>query len=191
MTEEEDIDGLAAEYVLGSLDQAERKEADARRKTDASLTSAIEAWERRLGPLSEEVPGVEPPSYVLNSILARISGHKGRTIRSGAVIPLLANAKPWRPRAIGAGALAACLALAFGWLMYMQTRAPTMQVAGMDCSRLYKDFWEKFDRERLAEVPAERLAGVSRMALRAYDACQAGDASDASAVFSRLRRVQF
>ena len=27
----------------------------------------------------------------------------------------------------------------------------------MDCSRLYKDFWEKFDREKYAKISAEQL----------------------------------
>ena len=61
MTEEDDIDGLAAEYVLGSLDADERKEVAARRRTDAALDRAIKAWEKRLGPLSEGVPDLEPP----------------------------------------------------------------------------------------------------------------------------------
>ena len=61
----------------------------------------------------------------------------------------------------------------------------------MDCSRLYKDFWEKFDREKYAKISAEQLAGVSRMALRAYDACQAGDEQDAKALFDRLSKMQF
>ena len=61
----------------------------------------------------------------------------------------------------------------------------------MDCSRLYKDFWEKFDREKYAKISAEQLAGVSRMALRAYDACQAGDEQDAKALFDRLNRMAF
>ena len=61
----------------------------------------------------------------------------------------------------------------------------------MDCSRLYKDFWEKFDREKYAKISAEQLAGVSRMALRAYDACQAGDEQDAKALFDRLSRMTF
>ena len=56
----------------------------------------------------------------------------------------------------------------------------------MDCSRLYKDFWEKFDREKYAKISAEQLAGVSRMALRAYDACQAGDEQDAKQIFQRV-----
>jgi len=61
----------------------------------------------------------------------------------------------------------------------------------MDCSRLYKDFWEKFDREKYAKISAEQLSGVSRMALRAYDACQAGDEQDAKALFERLGRMSF
>ncbi len=61
----------------------------------------------------------------------------------------------------------------------------------MDCSRLYKDFWEKFDRQKYAKIPAEQLAGVSRLALRAYDACQAGDELDAKALFERLNKMQF
>jgi hypothetical protein len=61
----------------------------------------------------------------------------------------------------------------------------------MDCSRLYKDFWEKFDREKFAKISAEQLSGVSRMALRAYDACQAGDEQDARALFDRLSKMQF
>ena len=61
----------------------------------------------------------------------------------------------------------------------------------MDCSRLYKDFWEKFDREKFAKISAEQLSGVSRMALRAYDACQAGDDQDAKALFDRLNKMSF
>jgi len=61
----------------------------------------------------------------------------------------------------------------------------------MDCSRLYKDFWEKFDREKYAKISAEQLAGVSRLALRAYDACQAGDDLDAKALFDRLNKMSF
>jgi hypothetical protein len=96
--------------------------------------------------------------------------------------------------AIGATALAACLAVAVGiWLVYARPGTPTRQlaVAAMDCGGLYKDFWWKLDSEKYAKLPAEQQAGVSRMALRAYDACQAGDESDADALFGRLRRMRF
>ena len=68
---------------------------------------------------------------------------------------------------------------------------PAMAQTKMDCSRLYKDFWEKFDREKFAKISAEQLSGVSRMALRAYDACQAGDELDAKALFERLNKMTF
>ena len=61
----------------------------------------------------------------------------------------------------------------------------------MDCSKLYKDFWEKFDQQKYAKISAEQLSGVSRMALRAYDACQAGDEQDAKALFDHLSKMQF
>jgi hypothetical protein len=61
----------------------------------------------------------------------------------------------------------------------------------MDCSRMYKDFWEKLDQQKFAKISAEQLAGVSRMALRAYDACQAGDEQDARALFDRLSKMTF
>ena len=43
----------------------------------------------------------------------------------------------------------------------------------MDCGKAYKGFWDKLEREKYAKISPEQLAGVSRMALRAYDACQA------------------
>src|SRR5512145_1147131 len=64
--------------------------------------------------------------------------------------------------------------------------SPALAQTKMDCSRMYKDFWEKFDQQKYAKISAEQLAGVSRLALRAYDACQAGDEQDAKALFDRL-----
>jgi hypothetical protein len=71
------------------------------------------------------------------------------------------------------------------------TAVPTVAQTKMDCSRLYKDFWEKLDREKFAKISAERLAGVSRLALRAYDACQAGDDMDAKVQFDKLNKLSF
>jgi hypothetical protein len=96
--------------------------------------------------------------------------------------------------ALSAGALAACLALAIAaWFLYAQPDKPKSEVhaAAMDCGGLYKNFWGKLDREKYARIPAEQLAGVSRMALRAYDACQAGDQLDARSLFGRLERMNF
>ncbi len=191
MIEDEDIDGLAAEYVLGSLDPAERRQVDARRQTDATLAAAIAAWERRLAPLSDRGRDVTPPAHVLDGILSRISG-AGQVVHfAGAaeVVPLRRKFGRRWALAAAAGALAACLALAVVWLNHPQ---PAPQVhAKMNCSQLYKDFWVKRDPQAYARLSAEQLAGVSRMALRAYDACEAGDEQDAKALFDRLQRMNF
>ena len=107
MTEGDDIDGLAAEYVLGSLDVEERRDVAARRRTDAALDHAIKAWETRLGPLGDRIPGIEPPPYVFRRLADRLWARQGPSI------------KPTRARralAVGACALAACLALVVVWL---------------------------------------------------------------------------
>jgi len=63
--------------------------------------------------------------------------------------------------------------------------------AKLDCGKAYKGFWDKLEREKYSKISPEQLAGVSRMALRAYDACEAGDELDAKALFDRLQRMNF
>jgi hypothetical protein len=192
MTEDEDIDGLAAEYALGSLAPDERAQVDARRRSDAALDAAIAAWERRLAPLSEAGRDVSPPTHVFEGILSRISGQAAQLAGTGTVVPLgRASARRWRAAA-SAGALAAGLALVVGWLTWFNPIQPGPQLhARMDCSRLYKDFWLNRDPDTYARTSPEQLAGLSRMALRAYDACEAGDEQDAKAIFDRLQRMNF
>ena len=188
MTEEDDIDGLAAEYVLGSLDPAERTDVDARRKADASLAAAIEAWQRRLGPLSEQVPGVEPPAHLFHSILSRIAA----PAHTAEIVPFRRSSGRRLRFATGAGALAACLALAVVWSTHSPPgQPPGTEVTHIGCGSRYKDFWENFDRQKYARISAEQFAGVSRMALRAYDACEAGDEQDAKSLFDRLQKMPF
>ena len=192
MTEDEDIDGLAAEYVLGSLDPAERAQVDARRQADAVLAAAIAAWERRLAPLSDLGGDVTPPAHIFDGILSRISGQAAQLTDTGTVVPLRrASNRRWKIAA-GAGVLAACLALAVGWFTWLNHVPPGPQLhARMDCNGLYKEFWVKRDPQTYARTSPEQLAGVSRMALRAYDACAAGDEQDARALFDRLQRMNF
>ena len=56
----------------------------------------------------------------------------------------------------------------------------------MDCNAMYKGFWDKFNATKHASVSAEELANVQRIALRFYDACQAGDEFNASTFFNNL-----
>jgi hypothetical protein len=56
----------------------------------------------------------------------------------------------------------------------------------MDCGALYKSALEKFHKELAASSPAEKIANVNRIALRAFDACTAGDEFNATAFFKNL-----
>jgi anti-sigma-K factor RskA len=132
MTENEDLDGLAAEYVLGSLSLAERREVDARRGRDAALDRAVADWERRLAPLSAGGQGIAPPPELYARITSRLWGADFHA-SGGSVVSISAA----RPRAgglrasafVGVSALAACLVLAVGWLLLNMAAAPTLLVA--------------------------------------------------------------
>ena len=68
MIDENDIEGLAGEYVLGTLDGAERTAIAARRLREPTLEAAIYAWEQRLIPLIYAIPAVQPPAGLFQRI---------------------------------------------------------------------------------------------------------------------------
>lgn len=128
MIDDDDIDGLAAEYALGSLDLDERNRVDNRRRADARLDAAIAAWERRLAPLMLRVPSVEPPSGLFAAILTRVSGAGSGSIRAvGRAAPRRGGR--WAAWTAGVTALAACLALAAAIFLRDFAGAPTSFVA--------------------------------------------------------------
>ncbi len=114
MTGADDIDGLAAEYVLGTLDASERAAVSARRQREPQLDNAIKSWERRLAPLNEAIPEVAAATGTWQKIEARITGAP-RSANGGAeVIDLKRRLSLWRTSAIAASAIAASLILAVG-----------------------------------------------------------------------------
>ena len=129
MSENEDIDALAAEYVLGTLDAGERAAVAARRNREPNLAATIEAWERRLGPLALAMPSVPAPAGLLAKIEERIQRHESerqgfaarivpdaplRPDLGGNVVMFESRIRRWRRAAIAASALAASLALVIG-----------------------------------------------------------------------------
>jgi anti-sigma-K factor RskA len=117
MSGPDDIDALAGEYVLGTLDAAERAEVAARRLREPALDAAILAWENRLAPLNADTPEVAPSPAIWSRILARIeAGRAGvQDIQDTIVTDLTQRLKRWRAAAILAGAIAATFAIAFVW----------------------------------------------------------------------------
>lgn len=124
MSDQEDIDALAAEYVLGTLSASERTAVSARRQRERDLDAAIEAWEVRLAPMAEAIPAVEPLPGLLAGIEAKIAGDAGKS----AVIELQQRVARWRRLAIAASAAAACLVVAFGVREFTRTPAPVSYV---------------------------------------------------------------
>ena len=64
-------DALAAEYVLGALDLAERSLAEARLKSDAGFAALVSEWQNRLSGLNDDYPDAPAPN-LLPQIEARL-----------------------------------------------------------------------------------------------------------------------
>jgi len=67
----DDIDMIAGEYVLGTLDEAEHKTFQRRLLTDRAAVAAVADWQQRLSPLLLEVPAVAPPRALWARIESR------------------------------------------------------------------------------------------------------------------------
>jgi len=65
-------DGRAAEYVLGTLDAAEREEAQALIASDPAFAALVRDWEGRLGELHALADSVDPPAAVWDAIKAKL-----------------------------------------------------------------------------------------------------------------------
>ncbi|MFG1463525.1 anti-sigma factor [Xanthobacter sp. DSM 24535] len=64
----------AAEYVLGTLDGAEREAARSRIAHDPAFAALVRLWEGRLGPLHELAVSVAPPSSLLTELMVALPG---------------------------------------------------------------------------------------------------------------------
>jgi anti-sigma-K factor RskA len=124
-----DDDSNAAEFALGTLDEGERASLAARRPREPELDAAIAAWERRLAPLSESIPPVEPPRDFLGDIEARIEAGVQSPGQSADVVDLTRRLRRWRFNAIAASAIAAALAIGIGLRESTRVRAPHEFVA--------------------------------------------------------------
>jgi anti-sigma-K factor RskA len=99
---EEELDALAGEYVLGVLEAAEAAEVAAALADNPQLLAAVTYWETRLDPLLDAVTPVAPPPGTWARIRARLTGP---VIRPAGPDP----AAFWQRSTIIVGAIAACL----------------------------------------------------------------------------------
>jgi anti-sigma-K factor RskA len=134
MTDDDDIDGLAAEYVLGSLDPVERKEVDVRRKVDVTLDDAIKAWEKRLGPLSDVLPALEPRPDLFIKVASQLWGPRDRLVGPTKAPFQHKGTKRRLALSAGACALAACLAMVVVWVFHASPGIPAKLIASLQRS---------------------------------------------------------
>lgn len=115
MIEQDDIDDIAAEYVLGTLDAGERAAVAARRQREAALDSCIASWEKRLAALNEVVPPVSPHPALIERIEARLrAGLTAVAANAPNISDLTRRLNRWRALAIATSSIAAALLVAFG-----------------------------------------------------------------------------
>lgn len=102
---DEALTGQAGEFVLGTLDAAERAAFLRDLARDGDAVRAVAEWQARLAPLATSVPDVAPPDHVWAGIAARLDAQDA---------PVAANdnrvAAWWRAGAVAASLAALLLA---------------------------------------------------------------------------------
>ncbi|MFE1598017.1 anti-sigma factor [Methylobacterium sp. ID0610] len=132
MSASDDPDLRAAEYVLGTLDAAERAAFERDRAADPALAAAQAAWEARLAPLVEALPQASPSPSVWVALRDALPARQRDPAAADS-----AALRRWRRIGLGASALAAGLALfvAVDMLAPRRPAARYLAVAGRDGER--------------------------------------------------------
>lgn len=113
--EHDELDLIAAEYVLGTLAPEDATTFQQRLVDDAAARARLAAWEQRLARLGLDLDPVEPPAHVWDRV-ARDTGivREQATTDRTTIAPAAANAgrgaRRWRRLAIAASVAAIALA---------------------------------------------------------------------------------
>jgi anti-sigma-K factor RskA len=115
---------IAAEYVLGVLSAAERREVERRLAREPALASEVALWEERLSGLTDAVVPVAPPDAVWSRIERAIAA----VTRPPSVWQSLTF---WRSLAIASATLAAASIVALAYIgLVPGARVPLMATLG-------------------------------------------------------------
>ncbi|WP_157950336.1 anti-sigma factor [Pannonibacter carbonis] len=137
-----ELDALAGEFVLGSLSERERRDADLRLETDPDFARLVADWRRRLAPLDDSVPPVAPPADLFARIEAQIAGQIERqnetasapVLAAASMSPasdlLLRRLNRWRAAALAAAATSTALAASLAALLLAPLPETEPVVAG-------------------------------------------------------------
>ena len=92
----DDDEITAAEFSLGTLDVAERSRLNDAINRDPALDRLVQSWDRRLAPLGDALPPVQPPADLWAKIESRIVG-----AGLPGTVTVRATEGEWRPMADG------------------------------------------------------------------------------------------
>ena len=163
MTNGDDIDELAGEYVLGTLDAAERTALTARRQREPALDAAIREWELRLAPLDAFTPDCEPPRDLLARIEQRLDQPSAPSAQVVELALLRRRLTGWRRLAIAASSMAASLLVLLGTRETLHRPPAQNFVAVFQQGDVLPSFYLTVDLERrvltLRPVAATKQAG--------------------------------
>ncbi len=105
---------LAGEFVLGVLDDAERRSLQARMDSDVVFAGRVAGWERRFAPWLTDIESVEPPARVWTRICRRLGWQDAPPARTGF----------WWSLAFWRGVAVVSVLVAIGAIGISLTRAP-------------------------------------------------------------------
>ena len=133
-----ELDALAGEFVLGSLSESERRDADLRLTTDPDFARLVADWRQRLAPLDESVPPVAPPADLFARIEAQLERQNetaaAPVLAASSVSPasdlLLRRLNRWRAAALAAAATSTALAASLAALLLAPLPEAEPVVAG-------------------------------------------------------------
>jgi anti-sigma-K factor RskA len=160
-------DGEAAEYVIGTLSGAERAAFEQDMAGDPSLMAAVRAWEERLTPLSDATSPVEPGATLWPAIEARLGSAPpaGEVVQLSEIRALRRSRAIWRGLAVGAGSIAAALAVLFGADRAAREASPSALVAVVNRSGELPALIVRVDQRagtvQIRSIGAETPAGHS------------------------------
>lgn len=164
---QEERDGLAAEFVLGTLTEKEDADASFRIRTDPDFKQAVEAWSRELAPLLTEATPVEPPSGLEEEIFRRIAERRNAP---DGVIGLQRLLRRWQRFSLASAAIAAVLVVLLFGTLPRQIGAPaetSRYVAVLQADGQVPGFIVSIDLQR-GEISAQR-AGAQPISGKSFE----------------------
>ena len=111
----DELEALAGEYALGTLDAADRRRAEARIAADLAFREAVIAWQQRLAPLDDTAAPLVPNPTLWNRIEAGIPVQGAARAKSAPVARLATLWESlgfWRPLGLASALAGLVLAVA-------------------------------------------------------------------------------